>query len=98
MDLATMSLYIEEDAEYVCQTAPPPVHGGGTHHRVEPGAEGSLAPKGVDRAKSPDESLLSQVVGVGPVTTEGVGKTPNRGDVGPNQSFKRGRVASLGTL
>jgi len=24
MDLATMSLYIEEDAEYVCQTAPPP--------------------------------------------------------------------------
>ena len=24
MDLATMSLYIEEDAEYICQTAPPP--------------------------------------------------------------------------
>jgi predicted acetylornithine/succinylornithine family transaminase len=26
MDLATMSLYIEEDAEYICQTAAPPKH------------------------------------------------------------------------
>jgi predicted acetylornithine/succinylornithine family transaminase len=26
MDPATMSLYIEEDAEYICQTAPPPKH------------------------------------------------------------------------
>ena len=78
--------------------APAPIDANRAHHRDQPGAHGSVAPKRGHRAKRLDERLLGQIVSVRPIVTERVGKPANDRDMRPYQSLERRSVPCLSAL